>query len=108
MSKRLAFFLLFDVYHEGLVDVHGLVEESFFVINRGFGGEGKMVKDMKNDVMKSALIVSFARVPEFHEVIIRDHIDEEILEECLLFKGGIMGFFKIFVLCIKFGSTHNH
>ena len=75
----MALFLFFDVDLEGFVDVHGLVEEGFVIINYGFGDEGKLIKNMEDNVVKSVLIVSFIQVPEFHEVIIRDHVDEEML-----------------------------
>ena len=63
--KRLALFLLFDVDSKGLIDVHGLVEEGFVVVNHDFDDEGEAVKDMEDNCMEGALVVSFIMVPEF-------------------------------------------
>ena len=62
---------------------------------------------MEDNVANSALIVPFIRVPEFQKVIVRDCIDEEILEECLYCKGSIMGFLR-FLCCYEFSLMHGH
>ena len=63
---------------------------------------------MEGYVAKGALVVvPFIRVPEFHEIIIGDCVNEEILEEHLYSEGGIVYFLK--VLCYsEFSSMHGH
>ena len=104
----MALSLFFDVDHEGFADVHGLVEEGFAVINHGLSDEGKPVKNMEDDVVKSALIIPFIQVPEFCKIIIQDCIDEKILEDHLHCEGSIVCFFQMFMLRFMFGSTHSH
>ena len=97
-GKQLELILFFDVDRKGFVDIHGLVKDGFVVIHHGLGDEGKLVKNMENDVVKSALIILFIQIAEFCKIIIGDPINEKILEEHLHCKGSNVCFFT-FLCC---------
>ena len=107
-NEGLTLLLFFDVDSKRFVYIHGLVEKGFVVLDHGFGDECKAVKNVEDDVMEGALVVPFIGIPEFGEVIIRNHINEEVAEECLHCEGHVMGFLVVLVHSFRFGMARSH
>ena len=106
-QQRIGIVPVFYVYHEGFVNVNGLIKEKFVVVNNGFYDEGKAVKDVEDDVMEGALIVAFAWIPEFSKIIIGNCVGEEVVQESLNC-NSIICFFAVSVGCFEFSMAGSH
>ena len=51
-GELLAFDWCYFCGNEWFVNIHGLIKQSFVVIDHGFCDEGKEVKDMEDDVVE--------------------------------------------------------
>ena len=70
--KRLTTLLLFGVDDQWFVDVHWLVKEDFVVVNHDVDDESVSVKNVEDNILEDALVLSFIWVPEFDNVVIWD------------------------------------
>ena len=69
-------------------------------VNHGVSDECTLIKDVEDNVTKSALVVSFTGVPKFGDGVIWDGINELISKDGLHGNGSVISFLGAFVCCL--------